>query len=111
MKKYYKKILGLMILGVVLAGFSGCGANIPKCDDESVQEVLSSILVEQGIVRNGKDLSYSNFMTEKTDKESKTIYCKANVEDKSIKTSAWMTYSARYTDNKDMVYVEISDIQ
>ncbi|MCI7047905.1 hypothetical protein [Helicobacter sp.] len=115
--KYFKiKFLALMALIVL---FSACSGGIPKCNDKDVQNLLTDIILEHNfggfseVDRKKFKFTYSGFMSELTDKESKTQYCRAQVKaNKSVnsrpyKWDAWINYSTRYTDD-GMLYVEIT---
>ncbi|RDU66210.1 hypothetical protein CQA53_04155 [Helicobacter didelphidarum] len=112
MKKLSAKVLPLVAIAFFL---NACGGGIPSCSDKVVQDVLSNIILENNFAewqesdRKKIKLSYSGFMTEMTDEKSRTNYCKANVKSfgKNTKIDSWITYTARYTDDKKEVYVEL----
>ncbi|EAJ1453205.1 hypothetical protein CS797_03950 [Campylobacter jejuni] len=96
-----------MFVGILAVFLSACSSGIPKCSDQDVQNVLTEI------DRKKLKFTYSGFMSDLTDKESKTQYCKAQVkangsiDSRPYKWDAWIEYFARYTDD-GMVYVEIT---
>ncbi len=111
------KKLGAFVMSVVVAGMlSGCFDSTPSCDDKEVKDLLTDILKEQILPRfgmskteiNNAKISYSSFMTEKTDKDAKKVTCKAQA---TMKGDAWIHYTARMTDDGSHIYVEILDIQ
>lgn len=116
MKKF--NIKNLCLLGVLMVLFSACGGGIPKCGDKDVQDVLTDIILDNDFKqltefeRKKLKFSYSGFMADMTDEESKTQHCKAQVKINGIvnlrpyKWDGWINYSARYTDD-GMTYVEI----
>lgn len=59
-----------LILPVISALFVGC-SSMPSCDDKEVTEVVTQIITKQVPNASLLDISYSGFMTEKTDKEKK----------------------------------------
>lgn len=111
MKKILLGIGSLFFVGML----SGC-SSMPSCDDKEVKDLLTDILKEQILPRfgmskteiNNAQISYSSFMTEKTDKEAKKVTCKARA---TMKGDAWIHYTAQMTDDDSHIYVEILDIQ
>ncbi|EAC1579938.1 hypothetical protein GMH54_02255 [Campylobacter coli] len=108
-----------MFVGILAVFLSACSNGIPKCSDQDVQNVLTEIILEHNfgrfseVDRKKLKFTYSGFMSDLTDKESKTQYCKAQVkangsiDSRPYKWDAWIEYFARYTDD-GMVYVEIT---
>ncbi|MBK1992025.1 hypothetical protein JG676_05355 [Campylobacter sp. 2018MI35] len=113
------KNIKIYFIGVLAILLSACSGGISKCNDKDVQKVLTDIILENRFERFSEvdrkklKFTYSGFMSEMTDKENKTQYCKAQVKangiinSNSMKWDAWIEYSAKYTDD-GMVYVEIS---
>ncbi|MBK2001267.1 hypothetical protein ACD575_05620 [Campylobacter sp. LH-2024] len=108
-----------IFVGILTILLGACKGDIPKCGDKDVQNVLSDILLEHTfssfseVDRKKLKFTYGGFMSDLTDKESKTQYCKAQVKVSGVVNSRpykwdnWINYSARYTDD-GMVYVEIT---
>lgn len=104
MKKLYFSLI------IISTFFIGCSST-PSCDDKEVTQLVTEILLKQSSTLDAYDISYSSFMTDKTDEKRKRIKCKAmltlkETENFSIIKEIWLDYSARYTDD-GMVYVEV----
>lgn len=115
--KYFN--VKFIFVGILVALLSACNGGIPKCGDKDVQNALTSFILEHDfgnlseVDRKKLKFTYSGFMSELTDKESKTQYCKAQVKVNGIinsspyKWDSWFKYSAKYTDD-GMVYIEFT---
>lgn len=114
-KMFVSCVASAMLFGV----FSGCGSAVPSCDDKAVQDVLTTIIQDQldsmQIARKDDDnmtYKYSTFMTEKVEEQTKKVVCKAQVaitdkRNNGVLSEQFIHYSARMTDDKQSVYVEL----
>ncbi len=95
----------LIIVAVIGMAISGCGG-VPKCDSEDTTNVLTQIFKDN--VNPKADYKYSAFMTESTNKESKKVFCKAQVTINvgNRQENEFIKYSAQYTDD-GQIYVEL----
>ncbi|AJC85776.1 hypothetical protein [Campylobacter sp. RM16704] len=113
-----KKIIKLILLSPLAILFIACGkSNIPKCNDETVQEILTSIILDNRFQNLSKieqkklKFTYSAFITQLSDQEGKTNYCKAQVKifGTNFKDEAWIEFTTQFTDDKKEIYVELEN--
>lgn len=114
-----KNLVKILFASFITVLLSACGGGIPKCGDKDVQNVLTDIMLDSGLLANVSEVerkklkfTYGGFMSELTDKEAKTQHCKAQmkisgtINSRPYKYDRWINYSARYTDDKQ-IYVEM----
>lgn len=114
-----KNLVKILFASFIAVLLSACSGGIPKCGDKDVQNVLTDIMLDSGLLANVSEVerkklkfTYGGFMSELTDKEAKTQHCKAQmkisgtINSRPYKYDRWINYSARYTDDKQ-IYVEM----
>ncbi|MCR2103239.1 hypothetical protein CUPS4256_08295 [Campylobacter upsaliensis] len=114
-----KNLVKILFASFITVLLSACSGGIPKCGDKDVQNVLTDIMLDSGLLANVSEVerkklkfTYGGFMSELTDKEAKTQHCKAQmkisgtINSRPYKYDRWINYSAHYTDDKQ-IYVEM----